>query len=428
MKRLAQSVIVTLIIAAFFNNSSAQQIEENVLKGIWESNIGSIVKIDGNQGILLYTPSELWKKYINKPIIRIIRQHYDSWVVEELIVVSNSFHWLEISWRLENNLIIKHLIYLKDEEKNYYKKISDELDYEISDIEKKPISPSYSDKFDITLGIGKLSGDTTYQIGGTVVDSSGSYELHFPISELEFPLDVNMISVEGSVEADIWKLSLCVQKEITDDSGDMKDSDWITPSDPSRLDIYSTSDAELDALILDINFRGRFYKTSNWSFIAGLGYLRENFDFKCRLKRQYSPSGLPGYDFVGDGSVGLIYEVTYNIPYMQIGAQCKIKDKLRLEASLGYSPIVNVKDKDGHLLRVPPIFAKGNCDGDAILFSFTGRYDFPKNWFLTAEFGYAQIDTDGTQKNYINGGWVWTTDETIESEQLFTTFAVGYEF
>ena len=46
MKRLAQSLIVTLIIAAFINNSSAQQIEDNVFKGIWESNSGSIVKID----------------------------------------------------------------------------------------------------------------------------------------------------------------------------------------------------------------------------------------------------------------------------------------------------------------------------------------------------------------------------------------------
>ena len=87
MKRLAQSLIVTLIIAAFINNSSAQQIEDNVFKGIWESNIGSIVKIDGNQGILLYAPSELWKKYINKPIIKIIGQHYDSWVVEELVLL-----------------------------------------------------------------------------------------------------------------------------------------------------------------------------------------------------------------------------------------------------------------------------------------------------------------------------------------------------
>lgn len=431
MKRLAQFLIVTLIIAAFFNNSSAQQIEENVLKGIWESNIGSIVKIDGNQGILLYTPSEIWKKYINKPIIRIIRQNYDRWVVEELILVDNSFHWLEISWRLENNLIIKHLMYLKDEEKNYYRKISGELNYKISVIDKKPISPSYAAKFDIAAGIGKLNGDTTYRIGYPVNwVYFGLEEGYFPFSQLEFPLDVYMVSVEGSVEADIWKLSLCVQKEITDDSGDMKDSDWITPSDPSRLDIYSTSDTELDALILDINFRWRFYKTSNWSFIAGIGYLRENFYFKCRLKRQYSPSGLPGYDLVGDGSVGLIYEITYDIPYLEVGTQFDLKKKFSLEASCGYSPFVHVKDKDQHLLRNK--VNEGDLKGDAFLFALKGRYDFSNNWFLSLQFDYRMIETDKGDMKATFGGADFinnhTVTEEVESKQMSTMFKVGYAY
>jgi outer membrane protease len=303
--------------------------------------------------------------------------------------------------------------------------------------------PAYAEgpKVDLTLGIGMLTGDTTYQIGGTVVTPSGSGELHFPISELEFPLDVYMISVEGSIEfAEKWKVSAGVKKNITGNAGKMKDSDWGVPFEdppgsgtwrwygPNSLDIYSESDADLDALIMDINLWYRFYEKSSWSFIAGLGYIRQNFDYECSLIEQWSPSGLSGYDYTGTGEVGLTYEVTYNIPYMQIGTQFKIKDKFRLEASLGYSPIVNAEDEDGHLLRDPPIFAKGDCDGDAILFSFTGRYDFPKNWFFMAEFDYTQIDTDGTQKNYINGEWVWTTDETIESEQIFTVFAVGYAF
>jgi outer membrane protease len=296
-------------------------------------------------------------------------------------------------------------------------------------------------KFDFSAGLGRLGGDTTYQIGGTVVDPSASYNYHFPISELEFPLDVYMISVEGSIEfAEKWKISVGLKKNITDDAGKMKDSDWGVPFEdppgseswwwygPNSLDIYSESDADLDALIVDINLRYRFYEKSNWSFITGLGYLRQNFDYACRLIEQWSPSGLSGYDYNGTGEVGLAYEVTYNIPYMQIGAQLKIKDKFRFEAILGYSPIVNVEDKDSHLLRDPPIFAKGDCDGDAILFSFTGRYDFLKNWFLTTEFGQAQIDTEGTQKNYINGEWVWTTDETIKSEQIYYALTVGYEF
>lgn len=300
--------------------------------------------------------------------------------------------------------------------------------------------PAYAErpKFDLTLGLGMLSGDTTYQIGGTFDTPSGGGEIHFPLSELEFPLDVYMASVKGSMEfAEKWKVSASVKKNITSDAGKMKDSDWGVffedpPGsgtwwyDPNSLDIYSESDAELDALITDINLRYRFYEKSNWSFIAGLGYLRQNFDYECSLIEQWSPSGLSGYDYTGTGEVGLTYEVTYNIPYMQIGTQFKIKDKFRLEASLGYSPIVNVEDEDHHLLRSK--VSKGDCDGDAFLLSLEGRYDFLKHWFLTLQLDYMTIDTDGKQKQYSYGEWTATIDQEIESEQIFAALAVGYAF
>ena len=119
----------------------------------------------------------------------------------------------------------------------------------------------------ITIGIGKLGGDTTYQIGGNYVTPLGSGQVHFPISELEFPLDVWMVSVEGSKEfAEKWKVSVGVKKNITSDAGKMKDSDWgawylegYAWAEKDTLDIYSESDAELDALIMDINLRYRFW-------------------------------------------------------------------------------------------------------------------------------------------------------------------------
>ncbi len=249
-------------------------------------------------------------------------------------------------------------------------------------------------KPDLTLGIGRLSGHTTYQIGGTVDTPSGSYKYHFPISELEFPLDVYILSVGGSIEfAEKWKVSVGLKKNITSDAGKMKDSDWGVPFEdppgsgswwwygPDSLDVYSESDADLDALIIDINFRGRFrFGKSNWSLIAGLGYIHQDFDYECRLIKQWSPSGLSGYDYTGTGAVALTYEVTYSIPYMEIGTQFKIKDKLSVEARLGYSPFVNVEDEDHHLLRSK--VNKGDCDGHAILFSLEGRYDFPSPSFL----------------------------------------------
>jgi outer membrane protease len=205
----------------------------------------------------------------------------------------------------------------------------------------------------------------------------------------------------------------------------MKDSDWITLSNPDQLDIYSESDADLDAEIMDINLRYKFFKKSGWSLSAGLGYIYQNFDYKCSLIKQWSPSGLSGYDYTGTGDVDLTYEVTYSIPYMEIGIQ-QTKDKLSLEARLGYSPFVNVTDEDHHLLRSKVSY--GDCDGDGVLFSLEGRYDFPKNWFLTVGLDYTKTDTDGIQKQYTKGAWTATIDQKIESEQTFIAFAVGYAF
>ena len=294
--------------------------------------------------------------------------------------------------------------------------------------------PAYAERpeFDLTLGLGMLSGDTTYQIGGMLDTPSGGGEIHFPLSELEFPLDVYMASIEGSIKfAEKWKVSANVKKNITSDAGQMKDSDWgIIFDDPTSLDIYSESDADLEALITDINLRYRFYKKSNWSFIAGFGYLRQNFDYEVSNLDQWYPSlnDYYGYDVGHDCKNGKVleYEVTYNIPYMQIGTQFKIKDKFRLEANLGYSPIVNVEDEDHHFILSK--VSKGDCDGNAILISLEGRYDFLKHWFLTLQLDYMMINTDGKQKQYTDGEWTATIDQEIESKQIFTALAAGYTF
>ena len=202
-------------------------------------------------------------------------------------------------------------------------------------------------------------------------------------------MDVYMASAEGSIGfAERWKVSAGVKKNITDDAGKMKDSDWGVPFEdppgsdswwwygPDSLDIYSESDADLDALILDINLRYMVHG----GFFVGLGYIHQNFDYECSLIKQWSPSGLSGYDYTGTGDVGLTYEITYNIPYIEIVFMGKATDNLYVEVSLGYSPIVDAEDEDHHLLRSK--VNKSDCDGDAILLSLEGRYDLPKNWFF----------------------------------------------
>jgi outer membrane protease len=165
--------------------------------------------------------------------------------------------------------------------------------------------------------------------------------------------------------------------------------------------------------------------------MAGFGYLRENFDFKCRLIRQYSPSGAySAWETVGDGSVGIAYEITYDIPYLEIGAQFNLKDKCQLEASVGYSPIVHVEDEDHHILRDK--VNKGDLDGDAVLFSLKGRYAVSKNLFLALQFDYRKIETDKGDMVATFGGadsiFNHTVTEEVESQQTTTIFTVGYTY
>lgn len=287
---------------------------------------------------------------------------------------------------------------------------------------------------DLAVGIGALRGHTTYQIGGRISTPLGSGEVHFPISELEFPLDVYMASAEGSIGfGNKWEVSASVKKNVTDDPGKMKDSDWGVywlevgyPAEQNTLDIYSESDAELDALMFDVNLRYKLYK----GISIGLGYTHQNFDYEISNLHQWYPSynyyfGMESPHDRIDGKV-LTYEVTYNIPYIEIAFKGKATDNLYVEVSLGYSPIVDAEDEDHHLLRSK--VNKSDCDGDAILLSLEGRYDLPKNWFLALGVDYTRIDTDGRSKAFFSGIYDHTIDIVIESEQVFYGLNIGYAF
>jgi outer membrane protease len=287
---------------------------------------------------------------------------------------------------------------------------------------------------DLAIGIGRVNGHTTYQIGGDVSTPAGRTEVHFPISQLKFPLDAYMASAEGSVGfANDWEVRGNVKKNVTDDVGKMEDSDWGVywleagyPAEQDTLDIYSESDAELDALMFDVSVRYRLYK---WFFI-GLGYLYQKFDYDVSGLNQWYPSSAYyfGTDFPHDRVRGkvLTYEVTYNIPYLELAAIGMATDDLRLEISLGYSPMVQAEDEDHHLLRSK--VNKGECDGHAIMLSMEAYYGLPKNWFATLGVDYARIEADGESKAYFDGIYDHTIDMELESEQVFYALSIGYAF
>lgn len=123
MKRAAQFLIVALIVVSFASNSLAQD-EENLFDGFWKTRRGSIVKIDGDQGIFVYTPVESWKGYIDKVIIRNIHQEDDKWISDEYIAPNGKGFWAEIEWELNKNRIIRRILFEGKTVESYYERVA----------------------------------------------------------------------------------------------------------------------------------------------------------------------------------------------------------------------------------------------------------------------------------------------------------------
>ena len=126
-------------------------------------------------------------------------------------------------------------------------------------------------------------------------------------SELEFPLKTFLLGVEGgwgyqnSQKQDKLRLSAKWLTNIDHGSGKMKDSDWIEGDDHPGLDIYSESDIELKAHIVDVNVIYNFWLIKQLSIGPIVGY-RFNY-FKYDVSNT---------DQVGYGPWASVYTVSFS--------------------------------------------------------------------------------------------------------------------
>ncbi|MGV8056907.1 MAG: omptin family outer membrane protease [Smithellaceae bacterium] len=295
--------------------------------------------------------------------------------------------------------------------------------------EERPVQKKY---FNIAIGTEKMSGNTAYQIGYPFMAPSGTQYGYFPFSELKWPLDIWLARFDAGLNiGDFWRINGVFKKNLSDPGSNMKDSDWITDSNPSRLDIYSESNiSKFDLWNIDVDVEWDFLKRQSWSLYAGLGYQYQKIGYEAKLIHQYSPSGLPGYEAYGDGRVAITYDITYSMPYLKIGADFKIKDKFTLAGSFAWSPFVKAKDEDHHLLRENGgKICTGNMDGNAYMVNLSAQYNFTPSWFLKSGFYYTKIDVDGEQYQiYGNGVSIGTVKEKSESTQTSLYLTVGYIF
>ncbi|MEK7449004.1 MAG: hypothetical protein AAB019_05910 [Planctomycetota bacterium] len=116
---------------------------------------------------------------------------------------------------------------------------------------------------------GRIKGDTTYHI----TFPGGASELEFPLNSSLTGIKVELISkVPDKDKQPRNRFSVSWLTNSSQNTGDMKDFDWIdddvaffTESGLSGgynqpgLDIYSESDAELTALIFDLQYGYNFF-------------------------------------------------------------------------------------------------------------------------------------------------------------------------
>ncbi len=266
-------------------------------------------------------------------------------------------------------------------------------------------------KYKISIGTEILDGDTTYQIGYPVIYSDGSRaDGYFPFSELSFPLDAVMarIGTEIDINKD-WGLNFTLKKNVTEPDEDMVDKDWITTSNPSRLDIYSESSiSSFSSLIFDLNVEWDFFDGQNYSFFTGVGYTYERFDYTTNLLYQLSPSGLTGYDVTYNGTIPSIeYDATYHIPYLLLGTDMNIGDKFSFKGVFKASPYAMLFDKDVHLLReYGGKISESDMTGISLGLELAAKYHITEYAWIALGFNVLHIEVEGEQDQKYRAGFV----------------------
>lgn len=309
--------------------------------------------------------------------------------------------------------------------------------------------------FSIGGDVGYLSGHTLYHINipdNTPVDGFMITEWE---SELEFPLDSPIGELTASLgKKGTWAIDLSLSKNLSEDTGKMKDYDWMTVQEFSTretykfLIIYSESDTEMDLLFFNINGRYYFWKfhsplpypsnvvsntipllkrnVSSLGLIAGYRY--ENLSFDIKNLKQTDISSI--YPIFIPGKV-LAYEITYNIPYGGIAFDFMPSDRFSLNF-MGAFGWAFSEDEDDHILRFKR--STSDADGPFYLLKGEGNLSLIQGLSLLLSLEYLMIDTDGTQSQT----WYETTyeapkgytisdiDYNAESEQL--SFGVGLRY
>jgi len=89
--------------------------------------------------------------------------------------------------------------------------------------------PYLASRIDLSFGLEEMTGDMTSSIGGEINHANGQNEsTFFPISELEWPMDILLARFEGSLALNpMWRINGILKTAVDDPDETMIDRDWF---------------------------------------------------------------------------------------------------------------------------------------------------------------------------------------------------------
>ena len=251
--------------------------------------------------------------------------------------------------------------------------------------------PKTEPKYEFDVAARVKSGFVTYQIGGFVSDGRVIGIIHFPLSELRFPLAAKTVQFKFALPTkDAWKLQVGIETNVTSDNGTVEDSDWLTPG---SLDVYSVSRSELTVLEGNLRLEKQTgehqdpLKLFTWTLNYGVGLLAQNYSYRVYDFVQSYPSN-PSKATITLNGLALTYRYRQITPQLLFAVAPKISPTIDVGLEFMATPFVRTSDHDEHLLRGKTIdgVGKGWSVATALsaawhtspTLSVTGRLDFQK--------------------------------------------------
>lgn len=253
---------------------------------------------------------------------------------------------------------------------------------------------------------GTIVGQTEYEIEGF------NYGYGFFRSLLEFPLNVEIINLTyknnyRSQALNIGGIEVSYSRNIDDDAGSFKDSDWLALSGIKVKDIYGETATRADKIEkIDFRIHSGWQPTSyNYNYTLYVGFKRDDYQLTAHDGRQIELTDTEyttaGNEIQLDGDV-LRYEAFYNMPYIGAGLKSSGSSRINLRANLFYSPWVKMEDKDWHLER--DLYLEGEGNGNAVLADLNLSYDLDSSKDVFLNIKYNNTEVEGSQTQYSTEG------------------------